>query len=79
MMRKLLIILSVFLAVSCTTEVTLTVKSDDSVDIRFEGGAGEAFTKMISSAAGVGAGTEVIDTDAVSYELAKAGFTSNCC
>ena len=76
MMRKLLIILSVFLAVSCTTEVTLIVKSDDSVDIRFEGGAGEAFTKMISSAAGVGAGTEVIDTDAVSYELAKAGFSS---
>ena len=48
-MTVLLVLISIFL-VSCTTEVTLTVKADDSVDIRFEGGAGEAFTKMISSA-----------------------------
>ena len=73
-----------FLFLSCTTEVTLTVKADDSVDIQFEGGAGAAFTKMISGAAGVSgagsdAGTEsdmLIDADAVSYELAKAGFSA---
>ena len=71
-----LLFISIFL-VSCTTEVTLTVQKDDSVDIHFEGGAGDAFTKMISSAAGVGMaadGTNVVDTEAVSYELAKAGF-----
>ena len=73
-----LLIISIFL-VSCTTEVTLSVQKDDSVEIHFEGGAGEAFTKMISSAAGVGMnadGANVVDTEAVSYELAKAGFSN---
>ena len=73
-----LVFISLFL-VSCTTEVTLSVQKDDSVDIHFEGGAGEAFTKMISSAAGVGMsadGAALVDTEAVSYELAKAGFSS---
>ena len=72
-----------FLFLSCTTEVTLTVKADDSVDIQFEGGAGAAFTKMISSAAGAGSGADaasaadlLIDADTVSYELAKAGFSA---
>ena len=74
-MTVLLVLISIFL-VSCTTEVTLTVKADDSVDIRFEGGAGEAFTKMISSASGVNSDSNIIDVDAVSYELAKAGFSS---
>ena len=73
-----LVFISLFL-VSCTTEVTLSVQKDDSVDIHFEGGAGEAFTKMISSATGVGMnadGAALVDTEAVSYELAKAGFSS---
>ena len=73
-----LLIISIFL-VSCTTEVTLSVQKDDSVEIHFEGGAGESFTKMISSAAGVGMnsdGSNVVDTEAVSYELAKAGFSN---
>ena len=73
---SLIIILLTFLAVSCTTEVTLTVNSDDSVDIRFEGGAGEAFTKMISSASGVNSSSDLIDVNTVSYELAKAGFSN---
>ena len=83
---KPLFILSILtLFLSCTTEVTLTVKADDSVDIQFEGGAGAAFTKMISSAAGAGsaagidanAGSDMlIDEAAVSYELAKAGFSA---
>lgn len=73
---KPLFILSILtLFLSCTTEVTLTVKADDSVDIHFEGGAGAAFTKMISSAAGAGSDM-LIDEDAVSYELAKAGFSA---
>lgn len=74
----LIFFLCIFTAVSCTTEVTLTVQQDDSVAINFEGGAGAAFTKMISSAAAGGTGineTNVIDTAAVSYELARAGFS----
>ena len=82
---KPLFILSILtLFLSCTTEVTLTVKADNSVDIQFEGGAGAAFTKMINSAAGAGSeagsgsdGSDMlIDEDAVSYELAKAGFSA---
>lgn len=74
MKRTLLFLLLIPLFISCTTEVSLTLQKDDSVDIRFEGGAGEAFTRMISSAAGLGDGA-LIDTDSVSYELAKAGFS----
>ena len=76
-MKKLFGLILIFVSllfISCTTEVTLTVKADDSVDIRFNGGAGEAFTKMISSASGLG-GDALIDVNAVSFELAKAGFS----
>ena len=63
MTAALIIFLTLF--TSCTTEVTLTVQKDDSVDIRFEGGAGESFAKLFGE----------IDVDSVSYELAKAGFS----
>ena len=72
----ILIFFSLFF-ISCTTEVTLTLQPDNSVKINFEGGAGEAFTRMISSASGVSgaaAGDTLIDADSLSYELAKAGF-----
>ena len=78
MYKPLFFILIIFSFVSCTAEVTLTLKNDDSVEISFEGGAGEAFTRMISSAAGVNggaAGDYLVDADAVSYELARAGFS----
>ena len=73
------ILFSIICFASCTTEVTLTLKQDDSLDIRFEGGAGQAFAKMISSAAGMGASSDadfLIDSDSVSFELAKAGFSN---
>lgn len=81
-MKNLFIILFSLCFISCTTEVTLAVQPDNSVTIKFDGGAGQAFTKMISSAAGMGGETEksdntenLIDTEVVSYELAKAGFS----
>ncbi len=64
--------------ISCQTEITLTLQKDDSLLVNFEGGAGQAFTKMISSAAGMSgeaSGDFLIDANAVSYELAKAGFS----
>lgn len=74
--RTLILIFLSFFFISCTTEVTLAVQPDNSVTIKFDGGAGEAFTKMISSAAGMGGEADnLIDTDAVSFELAKAGFS----
>ena len=67
---------------SCQTEITLTLRQDDSVDIRFEGESGEAFAKLINSAAGLGSEDSsvstsdlLIDSQSVSYELAKAGFS----
>lgn len=74
-LKALFILLILTLFVSCTTEVTLTVKADDSVDIQFDGSAGEAFIKMMNSAAGT-EGSFLIDEDSVSYELAKAGFSA---
>ena len=78
-MKHIFLILIFFLFASCTTEVTLTLQKDDSVDICFEGGAEAAFAKMINSAAGMGdAGSSdvLIDADSVSYELAKTGFSN---
>ena len=70
--KPLFLLLILTLLTSCTAEVTLTLKQDDSLDIRFEGGAGAAFTKMINAATGMN--DLLIDSDSVSYELAKAGF-----
>ena len=75
--RTALLIFSLFF-ISCQAEIKLTVQKDDSVLVNFEGGAGEAFAKMISSAAGLGgdaSGDFLIDANAISYELAKAGFS----
>ena len=65
---------AVAVAASCTTDITLTLRQDDSVDISFEGGAGEAFTNMLLSASGSDAGMSALDANEISYELAKAGF-----
>lgn len=72
--KPLFLLLILALLTSCTTEVTLTLQKDDSVDISFEGGAGKAFVKMISSV--TGSDEMLIEGDSVSYELAKAGFSS---
>ena len=79
----ILILLTAGIFMSCQTEVTLTLQKDDSLDIRFEGGAGQAFSRMISAAAGLGSnsnsnsnGDMLIDTDSVGYELAKSGFSN---
>lgn len=66
----------VFLS-SCNVDLSLVLQKDGSVDISFEGGAGQAFTKMIFAAAG--GSDQSIDVKQVSYELAKAGFTKVDC
>ena len=80
--RSFFILIFAALFMSCQTEITLTLRQDDSVDIRFEGESGETFTKLINSAAGLGAEDSsvstsdlLIDPQSVSYELAKAGFS----
>ena len=80
-MKHRLFILTAFLSLiflsSCTVDLSLVLQKDGSVDISFEGGTGQAFTKMIFAAAG--GNEQSIDVKQVSYELAKAGFTNvNC-
>lgn len=58
---------------SCTTEITVTQNKDGSTDVVFNGGAGDAFSKLISSATG---GYNIIDSQAVKAELEKEGFSN---
>lgn len=68
----LIFLLSLFL-VSCTTEISVKLNKDNSIDVKFAAGAGDAFTKMIMSSAG---NDGAIDEKQVTYELAKAGFSN---
>lgn len=70
---RAVLIITILIFTSCTTELTLTLKQDDSVDICFEGGAGDAFTKMLLATSGA-TGMSAIDTEEITFELAKAGF-----
>jgi len=57
MMRKSLFILTIFISAflmsSCSLNISLQMLKDGSVSISFEGGAGQAFTQMLLSAAGI--------------------------
>ncbi|MCR4742909.1 MAG: hypothetical protein K5866_08600 [Treponema sp.] len=70
------LILCSFVSFSCTTELTLQLNKNGSVDIKLVAGAGEAFTNMIL------ANTTEVDTNAtfdvaeISYQLSKSGFTN---
>lgn len=67
----------------CTSQITLELKKDGSIDIAFSGSAGKAFAAMIRSASGMSAAENsdssagvIFDTDEIEYELAKNGFTN---
>ena len=68
-MKHRLFILTAFLSLiflsSCTVDLSLVLQKDGSVDISFEGGTGQAFTKMIFAAAG--GNEQSIDVKQVSY------------
>lgn len=72
-----------FCMAGCTSEVTVTAKENGSVEITFNGEAGNAFSKLINSASGIdAAGLEnggeqvvVFDIKQIAYELAKNGFS----
>ena len=67
---------------SCTSEITMELKKDGSVDVVFSGSAGNAFAAMIRSATGMGtdaaqSNTPVIfDTKEIEYEMAGNGFSN---
>lgn len=68
------------LCASCTTEITLELKKDGSVDVDFSGTAGNAFTALITSASGM-TGEEktdasvIFDTKQIEYEMGSNGFS----
>jgi len=75
-MKKLylyLILLISIVFVGCTTSISVKLNSDNSVDVKFSGSAGEAFTKMVMTSTGEDG---AIDEKQVTYELAKAGFSN---
>ena len=69
------------LCAGCTSEITLELKKDGSVDVEFSGAAGNAFAALINSANGIteseGAdSTSVIfDTKEIEYEMGSHGFS----
>lgn len=69
---KFCIILASFLLVSCTSEITVKLNKDNSVNITLNAGAGDAFTKMLMNTTG---DNGAIDEKQVGFELAKAGFS----
>ena len=63
----------------CTSQITLELKKDGSIDVAFEGIAGKAFAAMLSSASGMGnnaADTVIFDTKEIEYEMAGNGFSN---
>lgn len=60
----------------CTSEITITAKSSNSIEVTFNGAAGKAFAKLINSAAGEESDSVIFDLKQISYELAKNGFSN---
>ena len=68
------------LCASCTSEISLELKKDGSVDVQFSGVAGTAFATMINSVSGMsgngsGTGTVIFDTKEIEYEMSSNGFS----
>lgn len=64
----------------CTSEITLELKKDGSVDVEFSGVAGTAFATMINSVSGMSgngaaAGSVIFDTKEIEYEMSSNGFS----
>jgi len=66
----LILLISLTLA-GCTTKINVKLNKDNSVDIQFSAGAGDAFTSMVMSTTG---NDGAVDEKQVTYELVKAGF-----
>ncbi len=70
-----LLIGAAFAFVSCTTEICITAKDNNSVQVTFNGAAGLAFKELVHSATGTEGDTVIFDLKQISYELAKNGFS----
>ena len=65
---------------SCTSEITLELKKDGSVEVEFFGTAGNAFATLIKSAVGMSetadSGSVIFDTKEIEYEMGTNGFSN---
>ena len=65
---------------SCTSEITLELKKDGSVEVEFSGAAGNAFATLIKSAGGMSetadSGSVIFDTKEIEYEMGTNGFSN---
>ena len=60
----------IVLCASCTSEITLELKKDGSVDVEFSGAAGNAFAALLGSS-----GSVIFDTKEIEYEMGTNGFS----
>ena len=67
----------IFLCAGCTSEISLELKKDGSVDVQFSGLAGKAFATMINSVSGNGSASSTVlfDTKEIEYEMSSNGFS----
>lgn len=79
----ILIVLSALFFTGCTSEITVELKKDGTVNIGFTGAAGNAFATLIRSASGMISDTDsdkntsvIFDTEQIEYEMARSGFTN---
>lgn len=70
------------LCAGCTSEITLELKKDGSVDVEFSGSAGTAFAALIQSASGMtlsdatsSSASVTFDTKEIEYEMGSHGFS----
>ena len=70
------------LCAGCTSEITLELKKDGSVDVEFSGAAGNAFAALINSANGLSgdeatanSSSVIFDTKEIEYEMGSHGFS----
>lgn len=68
-----IIICSIFCG--CTSEINISLKKDGGIDVSFNGSSGIAFATLIRSASGVQEGDVAFDTEEISSELTKNGFS----
>ena len=61
---------------SCTSEIVLKQEKSGSINVKFSSVAGNAFIKMVKSAAADDDGNVLIDVNAITHELEKSGFVN---
>ena len=70
-------ILSTLLFAGCTSEIELELNKNGSVDVKFNGIAGNAFVALINAGLGTDASDKVIfNTKDIEYEMAGNGFSN---